>query len=121
VTGVAGQQVGGTGRLCGREGGPVLFRQYQRAWLASAGADGTICRWRLDTGTAPYCDLIIELLPQGSWVTWHDPDGPDRRWVHWSPGAWRWLGWHAPLPDGKHWMHYPMDAFVAPEPAKDIP
>jgi hypothetical protein len=51
---------------------------------------------------------------EGNWVIWHDPDGPNRRWVQWSPDAWRWLGWHAPLPDGKHWMYYPMDAFRAP-------
>jgi hypothetical protein len=89
------------------------------AWLASAGADGTIRPWRLHpdgaAAGAPTCDLAIELLPRGNWVVWHDPNGPERRWLHWSPGARRWLGWHAPLPDGKHWMHYPMDAFVAPE------
>ncbi|WP_295442386.1 hypothetical protein [uncultured Thiodictyon sp.] len=66
-------------------------------------------------GGTPLCASAIDHLPEGNWVTWHDPDGPNRRWVHWSRDAWRWLGWHAPLPDGEHWMYHPMDAFRAEE------
>ncbi len=87
-------------------------------WLASAGADGWVRLWTLPSdGTKPFCATAIEHLPEGNWVVWRDPDGPNRRWVRWSRDAWRWLGWHAPLPDGEHWMFYPMDAFRSdPEP-----
>jgi len=84
------------------------------SWLASAGDDGKVRIWSVPPdGTPPLCAAAIEHLPESNWVTWHDPDGPNRRWVHWSRDAWRWLGWHAPLPDGKHWMYHPMDAFRA--------
>ncbi|MBK1649326.1 NACHT and WD40 repeat domain-containing protein [Rhabdochromatium marinum] len=90
--------------------------------LTLAGSDGLIRRWTLPTdGGCPMYDLAIELLPKANWVVWQDPDSPGRRWVHWSPGAWRWLGWHASLPDGKHWINYPMDAFQADSAAPSEP
>ncbi len=59
----------------------------------------------------PVAPLAFENLPEGSWVSWRNPLGPDRRWLHHSRDAWRWLGWHAPTPDGKGWTLYPMEAF----------
>lgn len=108
-------------RLRGHQGGvESLVVAPDGRWLASAGDDFTVRVWTLrENGEPPICKTSFEHLPEGNWVVWEDPDGPNRRWVSWSRDAWRWLGWHAPLPDGEHWMYYPMDAFRAgPDPGE---
>ncbi len=83
-------------------------------WLAS-GSDGkTIRFWDIRNLNQVRTTHMIELLPEGNWVVWQDPDGPNRRWTHYSEDAWRWLGWHAPMPGSNTWMMYPMEAFQPP-------
>jgi WD40 repeat protein len=79
-------------------------------WLFSAGRSGLIRRWSLtkqpDGGLRATCDRAMEALPDGNWVVWHDPDGPNRRWVEPKDDAKRWLGWR--MPSGEY---RPFDAF----------
>lgn len=83
-------------------------------WLFSTHDDNLLRRWVLSPGLIrkPYCDQAVELLPDGEWVVWADPDDEtkDPRWVNYSPGAKRWLGYHAPSADGTRWEHQPLDA-----------
>ncbi len=86
----------------------------QGLWLASGSDDKTIRFWDIRDLNQVCTTHMIELLPEGNWVVWQDPDGPNRRWMHYSEDAWRWLGWHAPMPDSNTWMMYPMEAFQPP-------
>ena len=57
-------------------------------YLFSAGLDGVIRRWDMAyLPGKPVCDLAMEALPDDNWVVWQDPDGPDRCWGPYSPGA----------------------------------
>ena len=82
-------------------------------WLFSAGRSGLIRRWTLieeSGGWRAVCDMAMEALPDGNWVVWRDPDGPNRCWVNPSPEAQRWLGWR--MPSGGDFADYrPFDAF----------
>ncbi len=86
----------------------------QGQWLASGSDDKTIRFWDIRNLKQVRTTHMIELLPEGNWVVWQDPDGPNRRWTHYSEDAWRWLGWHAPMPDSNTWIMYPMEAFQPP-------
>ena len=84
-------------------------------YLYTAGNDRLVRRWVLgDLSRPPVCDTAFEPLPDGNWVIWSDPDGPNRHWVNHSEGATRWLGWHAPLSDGSRWGHRPMGTYTPP-------
>jgi WD40 repeat protein/Cdc6-like AAA superfamily ATPase len=83
-------------------------------WLASGSDDKTIRFWDIRDLNQIRTTHMIERLPEGNWVVWQDPDGPNRRWTHYSEDAWRWLGWHAPMPCSNTWMMYPMEAFQPP-------
>lgn len=68
-------------------------------WLFSAERSGIIRRWTLtkENGKlSAVCDLAVEALPEGHWVVWEDPDGPNRCWGEPSDEAKRWLGWRVP-------------------------
>lgn len=81
-------------------------------WLFSAGRSGLIRRWTLTKqpdgsgSLRATCDRGMEALPDGSWVVWHDPDGPNRHWIDPSDEVKRWLGWR--MPSGEY---RPFDAF----------
>ena len=100
-------------RLHGHEGSVNSLAVHPNGrWLFSAGDDGIIRRWDMSRLPAkPVCDLAMEALPDDDWVVWEDPDGPNRYWADYSPGAKRWLGWHAPVAGTDRWAHQPMDAF----------
>ena len=87
----------------------------QGDYLFSAGNDRLVRRWILgDLSQPPVCDFAFEPLPDGEWVAWRDPDGPNRCWENFSAGANKWLGWHAPS-EGGGWCHQPTDTYPCPE------
>jgi hypothetical protein len=78
--------------------------------------DGGIAAGNFSPGQSPLeaaPTLAFENLPEGNWVSWHNPFSPQRRWLHYSRDAWRWLGWDAPAPDGQGRTRYPMACFKA--------
>ena len=82
-------------------------------WLFSGGSSGLIRRWTLTEENGNWsatCDMAMEPLPDGNWVVWRDPDGPNRCWVNPSTEAQRWLGWR--MPSGGDFAEYrPFDAY----------
>jgi len=99
-----------------RSAPPALFTGGQRVATggiraASAGGDGRVRLWTLTDPTRPRCIRAFELLPDGNWVCWEDPDGPRRRGSTGAPAPGAGSAGMPPLPDGKAWMMYPMDAF----------